>query len=95
MPRPDLTPEIKRVRHRLGERLRTLRRAAKLSQEQLGERAQLDRKTISRLENGAQTTSVDQLTVIAVALGRKPVDLFRFREHSETPPDDGPALTQP
>lgn len=95
MPRPDLTPEIKRVRHRLGERLRILRTAAKLSQEQLAERAQLDRKTISRMETGAQTTSVDQLTVIAAALGRKPIDLFRFREHPEATSDDGPALTRP
>lgn len=40
-------------------------------------------------------TSVDQLTVIAAALGRKPIDLFRFREHPEAMSDDGPALTRP
>ena len=48
--------------------LRALREAAGLSQEQLAEASEISRETISRIENGAISPTVDTLTALAAAL---------------------------
>jgi transcriptional regulator with XRE-family HTH domain len=73
-------PDDQQIRDRrdLGTRLLSLRRQAGLTQERLGERAGLDRRTIGRIENGLIPATLDQLSAIARAL---PVPLWRlFRE---------------
>jgi transcriptional regulator with XRE-family HTH domain len=52
----------------LGLRLRQLREARKLTQEQLGEKAQLDQTYLSGIERGTRNPSVLVLGRIAAAL---------------------------
>lgn len=62
----------------MGARILALRRQADLTQERLGERSGLDRRTIGRVENGLVPPTLDQLGAIARAIG---VPLWRlFRE---------------
>ncbi|GAA0848736.1 helix-turn-helix transcriptional regulator [Streptosporangium amethystogenes subsp. fukuiense] len=49
-------------------RLRELREAHGLTQEQLGELAEVDRKTINRIENGMYSPHLDKVFQIADAL---------------------------
>ena len=56
-------------RERLGSRVRQLRVASGMTQEQLAEACGLDRKTVNRFETGALSPAVDRLFVIADALG--------------------------
>lgn len=64
-PPPDWALARLRV---LGDRLRTCRRAAHLTQIQLGERIGRDHKTISRWENAHRVPSALDLIFIAHAL---------------------------
>ncbi|MGI8965148.1 MAG: helix-turn-helix domain-containing protein [Limisphaerales bacterium] len=58
-------------RHLLGEAIRVKRKMAKLSQEKLGEKADLSTVFISRVECGKESPSIDSLSKIAHALGVK------------------------
>jgi transcriptional regulator with XRE-family HTH domain len=59
-----------------GHRLRVLRAVRSLTQERLGERAGLDRKTVNRIENGRYSVSLDRIFLIADALQVHPGELF-------------------
>ncbi len=63
------TKATKRVRKLLGQQLRTLRTRNGLSQEGLGERADLSGKFIGEVERGEKSISIDSLYRVAVALG--------------------------
>lgn len=56
------------VRDRLGARIAVLRRMAGLTQEQLSERAGLQRSHISKIEAGRYAVNVETLQSIAEAL---------------------------
>lgn len=71
---PDWVPALRRT---IGNRIRTERKRQKLTQERLAERVDLDRKTISRIENGAHSTLLDHLLLIADALDISLADLVR------------------
>ncbi|MER6574703.1 helix-turn-helix transcriptional regulator [Nonomuraea sp. NPDC001023] len=78
MPDP-ITPRLAELRRQFGLRLRELREAHELTQEQLAELAEVDRKTINRIENGMYSPHLDKVFQIADAL-RIPVrDLFDLR----------------
>lgn len=64
MAKPDLA-----LRGRLGDALRTARVAAQLSQEQVADRAALDRTYISELERGRKAATVEAVAAIALAIG--------------------------
>jgi len=65
-PLPDWVPARRRA---IGERIRSTRLHRNLTQEALAERAGgLDRKTISRIENGVMSPVLDHLLLIADAL---------------------------
>lgn len=70
MPPTDPTHWLLEERRAVGERVRTLRLERNLSQEQLAELTVgfLSRKAISRLENGVQACTIDQLNAVARAL---------------------------
>jgi transcriptional regulator with XRE-family HTH domain len=72
-PIPDRT-----LRRRLavGTRIRDARERARLTQEEVADRAGLDRKTISRIENGVMAVLIDHLLDIADALGVPPSSLL-------------------
>ncbi|WP_224280644.1 helix-turn-helix transcriptional regulator [Streptomyces sp. LS1784] len=66
-PSPDQA-YLDQQRRATGDRIRRARRLQGLRQEGLAERAGLDRKTVSRLENGRALASHDQLARVAYAL---------------------------
>jgi transcriptional regulator with XRE-family HTH domain len=69
-PRPDLVRERRLL---FGEAVRERRLAAGLSQEALAERCGFDRKSISRVETGAFSPSLDRVYRLADAL-EVPID---------------------
>ena len=64
------------VEKRLGARVAAHRRTKRLSQEQLAERVGVNPATISRLERGSTTPSIETLAKIADALRVELHDLF-------------------
>ena len=65
-----MTDEQKQVtRDRIGQRIAALRKMAGLSQEQLSERAGLQRTHISRIEAGKYAVTLETIQAIAEALG--------------------------
>lgn len=58
-------------RIRIGNRLRELREAQGLTTTQLGEKCGLSHSTISKLENGRWSASIDMLSRVCEALGAK------------------------
>jgi transcriptional regulator with XRE-family HTH domain len=63
-------------RTRFGENVRTLRRAAGLSQQGLGSACRLHRTEISLLERGAREPRLGTVVRLARALGVRPADLL-------------------
>lgn len=57
------------TRQRIGQRVRTLRKLAGLSQEELGARCGLGRSHIGRIEDGAFGSHVETIQQVAEALG--------------------------
>ncbi len=64
------------IRKKLGERLRELRKSAGITQEELGEKAELSYKFIGELERGQVNVSLDSIVRITDALEVKIGDLF-------------------
>ena len=64
------------VTQRFGKRLRTLRVLRRLSQEELGERCNLDRTYISGIERGVRNVSLRNIEGLADGLGISMADLF-------------------
>jgi transcriptional regulator with XRE-family HTH domain len=65
-----MTDEQKQTtRDRIGQRIAALRKLAGLSQEQLSERAGLQRTHISRIEAGKYAVTLETIQAIAEALG--------------------------
>lgn len=68
--RVTMTEEQKQAtRDRIGLRIAALRKMAGLSQEQLSERAGLQRTHISRIEAGKYAVTLETIQAIAEALG--------------------------
>jgi transcriptional regulator with XRE-family HTH domain len=61
----------------IGSNVRKMRKAKRLSQEELAFRAEIDRSYLSEVENGHKNLSVTMLDQIAAALG---VDLRELLE---------------
>ena len=61
----------------MGYKIKEYRISMKMSQEELAEKANISRTTLSGLENGTiKTTTTDTLLKIAKALNRKVSDIF-------------------
>ena len=65
------------IRTRFGLRVRELRQAQSLSQEALAARCELDRTYISGIERGKRNVSLQNIEVIAKALGVTLSALFK------------------
>ena len=65
-----------RGRQTLGSRIRHLREAARLTQEQLATAAGIGRVTLVRIENGAQSPRYETLVALAGAIGRPVAELL-------------------
>ena len=64
----------------VGERVRTFRKLAKLTQEKLAEKADLSVHYLSRIETGSATPTLESLERIAIALNAPVGELFRPKE---------------
>lgn len=71
-----------------GRWLRLLRQSRDMTQEQLGERAGIERAVISRLERGELNAGMAYLWQLADALGIRVRDLFPDDDHPLLPPRD-------
>lgn len=76
MPHTARTDEAEQFLVAFGRRVRRLRRDRRLSQEQLGQLAGIDRQTINRLENASHALSTASLGGLARALGVPPGELM-------------------
>lgn len=70
------TPDLLRRRRALGARIREIRRAQQISQEELANMAGLDRSYAGAVERGERNLGVDNLNRLADALGVSPRDFF-------------------
>ncbi len=75
---------MKTTKELLGARIRELRKARNLSQEQLAEMIDVEPRHVSRLEVGSSYPRIDRLEKIAVALNVPLKDFFDFM-HLESP----------
>ncbi len=66
------------TRKLLGSRIKELRNARRLSQDQLSEKVGIDAKHLSRIEVGGSYPSLDTLEKIVRALGVEIKDVFEF-----------------
>lgn len=65
-----MTEEQKQqTRDRIGQRIAALRRLAGLTQEQLSERAGLQRSHVGKIERGRYAVTIETIQAIAEALG--------------------------
>jgi len=67
------------IRRTLGRRVRHLRKALGLSQEELAQEVDLRQAQISELENGANNITIDNLGRLATALGVRACELIDER----------------
>ena len=65
----------------LGKRIKELRKELKYSQEQLAEFIGIEPNNLSRIENGKNYPSPENLSKIATALNVTPDKLFCFNHH--------------
>ena len=66
----------------LGRKIQTLRKERKMTQERLAELVGIDPKNISRIENGNNYPTPENLSAIAQALNVEIYELFVFNEIS-------------
>ena len=66
------------IRIKFGKKLKQLRKDSKLSQEELGKKADIHRTYIGAVERAEQNISIDNVGKIAKALQVTPKDLFDF-----------------
>ena len=66
----------KNIRKEVGKRVRIIRKAKKLTQEQVGERAELNYKYVGEVERGEVNPSIETLFAIAEALNVSLSQLF-------------------
>jgi len=64
------------IKQKYAKRLRSLRKEAGISQEELAFRAKLDRTYVSSVENGKRNISIVNIEKIAKALGISVSDFF-------------------
>ena len=76
VPRPVRKPALHPALRRLGDRIRELRTARGLSQEELADRARIGRSYMSGIERGVRNCSTLHLLKLAKALRVPVADLF-------------------
>ena len=75
---------MKTTKELLGARIKELRKAKRLSQDELSEKINIDPKHLSRIEVGKSYPSLDTLERIANALNVEIKDLFEFMHLSRS-----------
>lgn len=75
---------MKPIRKLLGERIKELRKAKGLTQEQLAELVSVEPRHISRVEGGYNSPSIERLALISEVLSVPIQELFNFMHLNET-----------
>lgn len=75
---------IRDRRYRVGRAIHDARKAKGVSQEHLGERADIDRAYMGRIERGEVSVGLDKLWAISDALDTTPSRLLQAAEQAET-----------
>ena len=70
----------------IGEKLRTLRKAAKLTERKLAELAGVSQSAVSEIEHGKKSPTLDTLLKLCSALGISVADLFSDQPATPVPP---------
>lgn len=73
------------VQHRFGTRIRALRKAAGINQEDLAERCGMFRTYLSRLETGKANPTLTMIEALAGSLHVSIADLFSLSEPEPNP----------
>lgn len=73
---PAPTPPAQNPKNQFGNRLRSLRSAAGLSQEALADKADVDRTYVSSCERGKRNVSLEIMSRMAAALHISPAEFF-------------------
>jgi transcriptional regulator with XRE-family HTH domain len=66
-----------KLRRIVARNLKHLRQEKGMSQEELADRAEINRNYVGMVERSENAATVDMLEKLAEALGAKPVDFFR------------------
>jgi len=74
---------MEKIRKLLGQRIRYLRNLRSMTQEQLGDKADVNYKYLGAIERGEKNPSADNLAKIAGALDVKLNELFIFEHEIE------------
>ncbi len=74
--------KLKKLREELATTVRRRRKNLKLSQEDLAEKAEIDRTYVSRLENGRVDVSVAVAYKVAIALNTNLAQIIKESEKS-------------
>lgn len=69
------------LRNTVGDRIRAIRKAQGLTQQQLAELSNLDDAYIGSVERGERNFSIDTLEKIVAALQIQPAQLFHSQDH--------------
>ena len=77
------TPEFDQLCQTLAANVRRVRRARKVSQEQLAFDAEIDRTYVSQIERSVINPSLLVLHKVAIALGVSVIDLLRAEGNQE------------
>ena len=67
-----------KIRKAFGSRVQFLRKQKNLTQEELAEQTDKSKDTISNIERGISSTTIENAMAIAYALGVAPADLFEL-----------------
>ncbi|HEX2656711.1 MAG TPA: helix-turn-helix transcriptional regulator [Polyangia bacterium] len=92
VPDDDLPERLQHHRWEVGDRIRTIRKARGLTQEDLAHRIDVARNTIQRWEQGQNAISIDQVARLADALG---VPTWRLFKDEDPPGAGGPPASPP
>lgn len=76
---------MEEVRKLLGKRIRTLRQRGNMTQQKLGDEAEMNYKYLGAIERGERNPSTDNLAKIATALKVDLHELFIFDHEAEDP----------
>ncbi len=75
---------IDRTKKQLGARIKSVRKARKLTQEQLAERAEINSVYLSKIEHGKENPTLTLLIRIALALEVDVQDLFDYQQEASS-----------
>jgi transcriptional regulator with XRE-family HTH domain len=76
------------LREKFGQRIKAIRAARKLSQEQFAELLEISVDFLSLIERGINAPSFENLDVFSIRLGVPVSDLFTFNESPQSFPND-------